>query len=523
MSAGLVLVDTSPLKPLAWDPSEARAWWSSLSRLGPAAVSGQGMDAPDGVPGADDWSDAVELARGRGLERILVVEADQFFLDHGLVLDALGNLEGDWDLFTQFEHARLPVGVGGRVFNLASERVARWSGGWRDLLAAARHPGNGFKVRYDAVFHADQGEARLDSRLAPGREDLFRRYAAQGLAGLAGFLEAIEKDGPDAFMPDARPPGQGCMDERLLPAAYGFESAHCAAFPSYVMFDVTNVCNSRCIHCPHSTVFSGQKRRPRHLAMEHLTKVVDQCAGRRLDFVRFTADGEPLLHPQLADMLAYATGRGVGPVGLTTNGMLMDDERARAVLDSGLFMVDFSLDAATAETYAAIRRGLDFDTVVRNVERFMELRDRRNPDCKVMVSFVEQEANRREAAAFKARWRQVADKVLMRSLISNVNLVDTGADVSQTDRYPCPHPFRRLVVTYDGLYKFCPVDWESRTRVGSVDEEDVEAVWHGPEYARARLEHLNLCFAPGRACKDCTDWRGTPWSMGYEKVVHALH
>ena len=521
-----MLIDTRPLgrNPDAYTVSVAcpSRWWAALAPLGPLAVLGSGTTVFKDVPRVNNWPEAVRLAHALNLDRILVAEADQFFLDANVASHALSRYSKHWDYFTQWEHSRLPVGVGARLFNLISSEVAEWCLGWQELVRHIQTSNGRFRVCYDDENHGSHRLSFLDSRFRLQRIKDFERYGAQGFWGLKGFVQAMNTDGAEAFSRGADIAANGCMDHRRLPAAYGFESAACAAFPTYIMFDITNVCNSRCIHCPHSTVFYGKKHRPTHMAVKTFTGVVDQCTGRELEFVRVTADGEPLLHPGLEKMLAYATARKVGPVGLTSNGMLMNEDMARRILDTGVFLVDFSLDAVRAETYAKIRRGLDFTEVVRNVERFTELRDKHRYGCKVMVSFVKQDANRRELDAFQARWQDVVDKVLVRSLLSNVNLVDTGAVVSQSDRHPCPHPFRRLVITYDGDYKYCPVDWENRTRVGSVTESSVAEIWHGEGYRQARLEQLNLSFPAQRACCDCTDWRGTPWKLGYEKMVHEL-
>ena len=60
--------------------------------------------------------------------------------------------------------------------------------------------------------------------------------------------------------------------------------------------------------------------------------------------IRVTADGEPMLHPKIFDMLEYAALQGAGPVGLTTNGSLLTEAAAKRLLASGLFLVDVSLD-----------------------------------------------------------------------------------------------------------------------------------------------------------------------------------
>jgi hypothetical protein len=36
------------------------------------------------------------------------------------------------------------------------------------------------------------------------------------------------------------------------------------------------------------------------------------------------------------------------------------------------------------------------------------------------------------------------------------------------------------------------------------------------------MEHLNNLFSEDSICKDCPDWQGSPWKLGYEKVISSL-
>ncbi|MDD5438833.1 MAG: radical SAM protein [Candidatus Omnitrophica bacterium] len=305
-------------------------------------------------------------------------------------------------------------------------------------------------------------------------------------------------------------------------AQYGFESPEAAQFPPYIMFDVTNVCNSHCVHCPQSTTtYRKRAGGGRYLPMELFKKVIDECRGRKIDLIRITADGEPLLHPDIAGMVAYCSAQGMRCVGLTTNGSLFSADIAERLMDAGLFMVDFSLDAATQPTYAKIRKGLPYTTVIANVESTIAARNRRASPLKIMVSFVKQTANAEEEDMFRQQWEGKVDRVLIREMISNINLTPVAGTVPAV-RWPCPHVFRRIVINYDGTIKFCPIDWENKTCYRNIGDTGIYEAWHSPFYRQIRAHHLDGALASGDSCKDCPDWAGSPWHLGYEKVVKKL-
>jgi biotin carboxyl carrier protein len=110
-------------------------------------------------------------------------------------------------------------------------------------------------------------------------------------------------------------------------AGYGFSGRMRPEFPSQVIIDVTESCNLACLHCPqeafrNSDYFSGAMLDPALNA-----KAVDEvaAAGKGIaQYIRYTAEGEPLLHPQLWEMMRYTAQHAHTSVTLTTNGALLD-------------------------------------------------------------------------------------------------------------------------------------------------------------------------------------------------------
>ena len=254
-------------------------------------------------------------------------------------------------------------------------------------------------------------------------------------------------------------------------------------------------------------------------------QVVDECAKWHLDFVRITADGEPLLHKKIYDMMAYSSDKLSCPVGLTTNGSALQEKFAQKVIDTGLSVIDFSLDALTKETFEVVRAGLNYDQVTNNVLEFLKVRKAQGADLKIMVSFVNQKENNHELEAFKAYWTDKVDNVLIREMHENVNLIsvrDHNNEAVKPHRWPCPHWFRRVVINYDGNIKGCPIDWMNDSIYQTLDKTSIFDAWHSDFYVDYRMQNLNNVYAEGSICGPCNDWKQTPGTWGMKKLYQIL-
>jgi MoaA/NifB/PqqE/SkfB family radical SAM enzyme len=83
--------------------------------------------------------------------------------------------------------------------------------------------------------------------------------------------------------------------------------------------------------------------------------------------------GEPLLNPDLFRMITYLKGRGVTVV-FNSDAIGLTEKKRRDLIQSGLDELRVSMDAATPETYRAIRGVATFDRVVENVTALGELK-----------------------------------------------------------------------------------------------------------------------------------------------------
>lgn len=301
---------------------------------------------------------------------------------------------------------------------------------------------------------------------------------------------------------------------------FGFFGRLTAEFPSQILMDITEVCNLACTHCPHPGFAKSEHYAGRHLdpaLNEKMIEEVREHGKGRTQYIRYASNGEPLVHPNGYDMIQAAVDHSDVYVTLTTNGKIMNEKRTQRLLESGVHLIDISIDAFLPETYAKIRIKGDLETTRGNVLRLIQWVRESRAKTKVVVSFVEQEQNRAEAADFERYWKdQGADFVIIRRLHSCSGAVEYLADARRRSletvrRRPCLYPWERIVINARGDLAFCPSDWVHGSFVADYRSTTILKEWNGPFYRRLRDAHLSNEYRHHAFCGNCPDWAATRW------------
>lgn len=313
-------------------------------------------------------------------------------------------------------------------------------------------------------------------------------------------------------------------------AVYGFQGRLSAVFPSQVIADTTEVCNLACTHCTHPEFKKSEHYAARLLKPDLNRKLVDEVRedGRGIaQYIRYSGNGEPLLNKDIYAMLEYAVRHSGTTVTLTTNGTLLNEARVAQVLDTGVHLIDISLDAFTPETYARIRVNGDLAETSANVKRLIGAVRARGSATKVVVSFIEQPQNIAEIPAFEAQWKAAgASQVVVRRMHSNANSTPhlaTGGTVEA--RRPCLYPWERLLLTPTGNLAFCPQDWIHASNVADFRTTTIREAWQGEFMRRLREGHLANNFCDHKFCGQCPDWKITRWpgtGLSYADLVQDM-
>lgn len=123
--------------------------------------------------------------------------------------------------------------------------------------------------------------------------------------------------------------------------------------PFIVIWETTRACALACVHCRAEAL---PQRDPRELTTGEGRALMDRVRvfGEPTPLLVLTG-GDPLRRPDIVELVAYGTGRGLS-VSLTPSGTAaVTEERLRALRDAGLARLAVSVDGATAEAHDAFR------------------------------------------------------------------------------------------------------------------------------------------------------------------------
>jgi radical SAM protein with 4Fe4S-binding SPASM domain len=106
-----------------------------------------------------------------------------------------------------------------------------------------------------------------------------------------------------------------------------------------VVWNITRACNLKCVHCYND---SGARKAEDELSTEEAKIVLDDLAEFGVPSVLFSG-GEPLMRPDLFELIGYAGEHGVRTV-ISTNGTLITADLAKKIRQNGVSYVGISLD-----------------------------------------------------------------------------------------------------------------------------------------------------------------------------------
>ena len=138
--------------------------------------------------------------------------------------------------------------------------------------------------------------------------------------------------------------------------------------PSRLYVECTAACNISCFQacCAPETGIT-RTRQAGMLDFDLFTRVIDE-SGPTLGRVDFFNYGEAFLHKRAVEMCEYIKTKFPHIYLYTsTNGLALNEEKARRLVHSGIDEVTFSIDGASQDTYVRYRQRGKFDLATANL------------------------------------------------------------------------------------------------------------------------------------------------------------
>ncbi|MHA1543146.1 MAG: radical SAM protein, partial [Candidatus Hodarchaeales archaeon] len=151
--------------------------------------------------------------------------------------------------------------------------------------------------------------------------------------------------------------------------AFNRRKTRLSYFPVRLWIESTNICNLNCPLCPNDSIVAEKKG---FMDLDLFKRLVDEISNFAQD-IYLHHRGEPLLHPDLFEMIKYTKQKGL-QTKLHTNATQLNEEKSIKLLESGLDFISFSFDGYTKETYEKMRIGANFEQTLGNILLFLQLK-----------------------------------------------------------------------------------------------------------------------------------------------------
>jgi radical SAM protein with 4Fe4S-binding SPASM domain len=286
--------------------------------------------------------------------------------------------------------------------------------------------------------------------------------------------------------------------------------------PISISFEPTTSCNLRCPECP-----SGLRAFTRPTGMlqsDFFRRTIDDI-HRELLYLVFYFQGEPFLNPSFLEMVRYAASKKIYTA-TSTNAHYLNDDNAKATIESGLDRLIISIDGTTQEVYEQYRVGGRLDKVLegaRNVVKWKRELKSRTPF--IVFQFLVVKPNEHQVEDVKRLAKDVGvDDVWFKTAQVYDYENDPNGLIPVQDKFSryrkgpdgryqpknkllnhCWKLWHANVITWDGLVVPCCFDKDALHKLGDLKQLPFREIWKSGAYKEFRAsltksrKNIDIC------------------------------
>ena len=289
---------------------------------------------------------------------------------------------------------------------------------------------------------------------------------------------------------------------------------HCfGRLPYAAIIETGNTCNFQCATCPTPHKLIHSRRPPMMMGLAEFKKIIDHIK-KYVHIIYVYNSNEPLLNPDIVEMIKYANSANLHTM-ISTNASLLSEEKARAILNSGLGEIRFALDGLTKQSFEAFRRGGNFEQVIGNIRRFCRIKQEMKKHRPIVtLQFILNRYNQEQIPDIKKFAKEIkADKlyikpfilspyayteeerkVLARKFFPTKDIFDEEIVYKKEneDLLPkklpkkCPAVKRVFTVLANGEMVMCCFDLFGDYSYGNLIEKDFKTLWFSEKAKKIR-------------------------------------
>lgn len=235
-----------------------------------------------------------------------------------------------------------------------------------------------------------------------------------------------------------------------------------------IELNVTELCSRHCTFCPRSdrNVYKNQNL---NMSMETIVAFAEKCESEKyVGDVNIAGFGEPMLHPNLPEIVRTLRRHLKSYITVITNGDFLTKDSLKDLISVGLSRIVVSC-------YDGIEYKMKFEKLLEGCGIDYYIRE---------------------------LWGDSDTVIENNHFNSRTGLVPVPAKMKPGKQ--CSIPFYRMMFDWSGDVILCSEDWHRKEKgLGNINESSLKSLWFGNKLnsIRTNLHAGNRC---GNACKDCS-------------------
>lgn len=269
-----------------------------------------------------------------------------------------------------------------------------------------------------------------------------------------------------------------CFDENIYPQR---------TIPAEIRLQLSGVQVDSCIYNPYQALNRNAPGAEPFMSFEHVQSLLEKL-GEFIPEATFSLMpfGEPGLHPEIGEILAFLERETPYEVFVETSGLGWKSEVLKAFLDSGPRKTRFivGLDTNDPQRFKELGK-----TGLEEVKATIALLMEAIPE-KVYVQTVRMSGGEEDLLEFYRSWEKLGANIIIQKYDSYAGLLPDRkvVDLQPVKRFPCWHLKRQMSILLDGTVVRCKEDVLSQYPLGNIFRDPVEGIWDAlePLYDRHR-------------------------------------
>ena len=290
--------------------------------------------------------------------------------------------------------------------------------------------------------------------------------------------------------------------------------------PFILYLDPSSACNLKCKFCPcggaHKDLWTTEKAKSIGcMDFDLYKKIINDAKdfSDKIKVLRLYKEGEPMVNPNFAEMIAYAKESNCFiNIDTTSNATLLNPRLNREIVKAGLNRINISVEGLNGEDYKNIcGKEIDYEQFVANIKELYDHKGDLHIFVKTIVENCSEEDELKKKNKFYEIFGDICDEISFEHIAPCWPGFDKKLYSETTGVYGnkiqeckvCPRLFYILTINSDGAASRCIVDWNRKMLIGDVRNESLVELWKKmDEY---RIEHLKGNRRKMIGCDECLE------------------